>query len=293
MKKFQKNRFMKRTYSFVSMVLISGLLMSCGNDALKKFQQIEGLRILAIVADQPEVNPASTVNLSLYLADTLGAGRSFTLDVEACIDPGVVYGANPSCANSASRTVIVSAATGAAPGTAPHYIGAIASPVSVSIPAAGVIFANRSIIEQTNGVNYLVSFTITAGTETINGFKRIVVSNRSSLNANPVLTDLSLEGVNYSTAPSPVAAQELNITHTVSAGSKESYTYLKSDLSVATGIENLSVTYLSTSGLFKKSKTDDAELNTFKAADPLPASTFFAVILRDDRGGVEYLGFQK
>jgi hypothetical protein len=275
-------------------VTILGLvfLSACSSDKLIKFQQIDTFRILALTASQPEVSPLSAPIITVYVADPNGAGRGLTLEAVACIDPGISYGAEPSCTGSATATTLLSATSVGAPGTAPHYVGALATSVTVPIPAASIIYAGRSANQQHNGVSYLVVVTVTAsGGEQVRSFKRIVVSTRSVPNSNPVIQDVLIEGVSESMQTMPTSKAKFLVT---AAGiAEESYDEYDTLGSLQTRTEELSVVWLATQGVFTNAKGDLNQSNSYTPKENPAASTAFVMILKDNRGGAALSIFQK
>ena len=76
-------------------VILLLCLTSCTKDNLPEFNKLDGLRILAFQAATPEVNPGMAVTLTPIISD-IGA-TSLNFSASSCIDPGISFGADPSC----------------------------------------------------------------------------------------------------------------------------------------------------------------------------------------------------
>ncbi len=267
------------------------LLTACGDDNLPKYTLLDRFRVLALEADTPEVSPGATVTITPYLSDPGGSGRSISYSVESCVDLGVNLGATPTCDGNPSRVVVVMGGTQAAPGTAPHYTGTTGT-IGIAVPSSAVIFTDprtggvRTTNEQYNGVNYLMIYRATAGSETVSAFKRIVVSSRTTKNANPSLTEIQFNGVTAASAAAPAAPNKVRLDASVGGGSTEIYSYRDSDGVLANRSEELLVSWFVTQGSLLRSRTDAGESNEYTPSDaPLSATTTFVAVLRDDRGG--------
>jgi hypothetical protein len=255
----------------------------CSNDALPKKFKLGGLRVLALQANTPEIGVGGSAVITPLVSDLDGAGRTVTFTAESCLDPGVSLGVTPTCEGSSSRVVIatntVTFSDTRRTGTAPTF--------TVTPPAT--ILDGRSPIEQFNGVPYLVTYTLTAGTETETSFRRVVVSTRgaSDRNTNPDISGASVDGVSLNAVPTVAAS----VRPEVAAGAEQSYVALNSSGSPVSQSEAVSISWYLSLGTFQSSRTDLDDLLGF--TPPTETSTnpsFFILVIRDDRGGVDFVG---
>jgi hypothetical protein len=261
------------------------LLVSCGNDDLKKYSRLEGLRILAITADAPEINSAATVNLTPYLSYTNGGDTTLNVSYEACIDPGIAFGAEVSCDTYEPAQVVTGSTTynTSLIGSANYYTGPMAS-IGVAIPASA--FVALGLLDsdlQFNGVDMLVIFTITDQSNpsaTLKVLKKISLTSKTSgLNNNTTLGgDMQVNGSNIAAFPTSKVNLSLD---SPSAG--ESYDFITAD-GLTTLNERTSISWFSNVGAFQFSRTDADEAVEF---DPEGATAGVLVgVYRDNRGGV-------
>lgn len=263
-----------------SMVLF---LAGCGGSSLPKYYELRNLRVIALVADQPEVSPGGTATITPVVSDAFGGGRALTYEAELCSDPGVGLGATPSCAGNPTRVVLSSGTvTGL---SAPNYTGPVGTVVA-NIPATALV--GRTSYDQHNGVAWLVTYKITTGQgEQVQSFRRIVVSNKTPKNSNPTLSDIQNSGASLTTLPTSKA----RLTGSVGAGSAETYQFQLVDGSFSATEETLQISWLTTDGTFQFSRTPPLSSNDFSPPVPAPAGRNVQLIgvLRDDRGGVAYV----
>ena len=72
------------------------LFSSCNND-LKDYSRLEGLRVLALVADKPEVNTAGPIQIQPFISYPEGGSTTLDVSYEVCLDPGIDRGADLEC----------------------------------------------------------------------------------------------------------------------------------------------------------------------------------------------------
>ena len=250
--------------------------------------QLGGLRVLALRADQgasgagpAEFSPGDSVTVTPIISDFNGGGRALTYSAIGCLDPGISYGAEPSCAGNPTATTLG--------GGAVTLSGAVSSTgqantFTVSIPAT--ILAGRSALDQYNGVFYLVTYTLTAadGTTT-KSFKRLTASTPTKTkNQNPTLVSILANGSAMTTLPSG----DVQVSVSYSAGSNETYTTMKSDGSLASVREDLLTTFFVTDGTLKYFRTINDQATTFSppGAAPVGHQAAIVAVTRDPRGGV-------
>ena len=269
--------------------------MSCGNeDTMPKYELLGELRILAIVASAPEVNPGDPVTFTPILSDMNGQGRSIDYSIKACIDPGISIGEDPVCTNPDPASI--QTGTLAIPANASlTYTGPIAS-FTLTMPDAGVIFAGRSVVDQHNGVIYLVQYDISVPNgPAIRSFLRIMVSSTSKMpkNQNPSITSIDQgETPVLDSIPLPGASVDFRVTSP--AGSSETYQIMNRDGTMTTRTEDLINTWFISDGTIDFSRTIGNSTNTWNPPDARPVNRglVFLVVTRDGRGGAAFKKFE-
>lgn len=265
------------------------VVASCSDDTLPKYVELGGLRVLALRSDlatsgagPAEFTPGDSVVVTPYVSDYRGGGRAISYSATVCLDPGVNYGATPSCNGVPGATTVAAGTvtlTGAVSSTGQ------ADTFSVTIPAT--ILSGRSSQDQYNGVNYLVIYRLTAGADTVTAFKRLVVTQSGKTkNQNPSLTSILANGSALGALPTGVVALSASYT----AGSIESYTSMRSDGSTVAATEELVTTYFITDGTLKFYRTVNADTTTYTPPGAAPGdhSAIVVAITRDNRGGLSY-----
>lgn len=285
------------------MVLFLALLLpACGAGNLPDYIKLGDLRVLALQANTPEVDPAtSPIPRITPVVSDFALGRPLTFSATGCIDPGVGYGAKPSCAGSASATLLDSGSVAPAD-YVPPFNTAVAPAFDVPIPPT--ILTDRNPIDQYNGVAYLVVYTLTATnadgtTSEVVSFKRIIASSalHTPKNTNPVLASVSAGaqalGAFVTALSFPLASTEpVPLKPTFSAGSEEAYTLIGTDGTSRALQETLTTTWFISDGEMAFYRTTGTDANGWTAPATAPTTTggatrgvFFVVVSRDGRGG--------
>ncbi len=266
------------------------VLASCADDNFPDYVELKNLRVLALQAGASgapaEYSPGDVVTITPYVSDYYGGTRPLNYSAVACLDPGVAIGAEPSCTGIPGA---VSVGSGVAATPATSRSGSTTS-FAVTVPAT--ILAQQSTQNAYNGVNYLVTYTLSAGNETVHSFKRIVVSvgSKTSKNNNPQLTTLLSNGAAVGALPS--GDVELSVSYPGS--SIEAYDAKNADLSVVNMTEQLTTTWFITDGelVFFRTVNDGTTTYTPPSAAPSGRNAILIGVTRDDRGGVSVLVHQ-
>jgi hypothetical protein len=273
---------MKSWISLVAVLCFSG----CGESGLPKSWKLDRLRVLALVANTPEVNPGATVTITPWVSDVQGVGRSLTYTAESCIDPGVSFGAEPTCQGNPSRVEIVKDAP-ITTLTAPSYTGA-ADTFSVVVPLSPIIFAGRNEVDQWNGVPYLVLYSLrTAEGVVIRSFRRILVSTptKPTKNQNPQIQNQTTNDV-VLTAGALVPGQATSLRVTLGAVGAETFVARRTDGSSVQSVEDLTVAWYSPEGSLKRTNVAQADPVEYTPTTlPELSYTLIVSVLRDGRGG--------
>lgn len=270
-------------------LLIFPLLTACTDDDLPKYIELRGLRILALSSDTvaasgaAEYSPGDSVRITPWVSD-FDATRTINYSWQACVDPGITVGVDPSCDGVSGATAVTTAAL-TIPATERTGSG---NTFDVTIPSD--ILDNRSALEQFNGVNYLVTYELVASDgASVKSFKRLITTSASKpvKNQNPTFNDILAGNSSFTVFPS----DEVALRASYPASSIESYTSLRSDGSVETRNEDLVTTWFITDGELDLYRTiNDGETNydpvTSRPTDHTP---LVLGIMRDGRGGVAAL----
>ena len=259
---------------------ISFLILSCGNDDFKQQSKLGELKVLAISADKPEMNATGLLTLTPLISYIDGAGASLDYTWEACPDPGIDFGADINC-NSALAALKKSGNTSfATSGLSGSFYTGNATDITFTVEPS--VFTYRDSLSSTiqaNGFNYLfiITYTDPANGNKITALKKILISNRTTLNTNPNFTDILFN--NSTLAAYPTAEGQLLLSNPSAA---ETYTQL-TNVGTKTFSEDMFISWYSSSGEFLFNRTDVGEENTFT---PEGTSGVFVAVYRDSRGGI-------
>ena len=270
----------------LALILVS-ITANCGRDDMPKYQALGDLRILTIVVSAPEVNPGDTVTFTPVLSDLNGSGRTIDYAVQACIDPGVGSGTEPTCLNPDPASIQTGTAA-IPPGASQTYTGPV-TPFSLTMPDEATLFANRSAADQYNGVIYLVQYNISVPNgPAINSFLRVFVSApaKTQKNQNPAIASVDLNDIPVpATIPMPASASNFRVVSP--ASSSETYQIMQPDGSFLTRTEEMLNTWFVSDGTFDYSRTTGSSENLWTPPDSKPSGRgmVILVVTRDGRGG--------
>jgi hypothetical protein len=259
-------------------ILLSALILisSCGDNKLNKVEKLGSFRILAIKTTTPELTQANglTVIATPFISDISSGGRTITGNVEGCVDPGIAFGAEATCDGNSTRvTSAYSVDT-----TDAASLNSKWGPDSVPLSIPDAIFTGRSSIEKFNGVPFIIIFSLSADGVTYKSFRRILVTNRTTLNTNPSLTSLLL---NSGAMAKPKNGDYFGINYS----GTETYDYMRVDGVVESRTEKLVMAWYVSDGTLNISKANATETVQFKS-DPPATPLLIIGVLRDERGGV-------
>jgi hypothetical protein len=284
-------------------------LTACGTGNLPDYVKLGDLRVLALKADLPEVDPATspTPRVTPVVSD-FAQGRNLSYSATGCIDPGVGYGAKPTCAGVAGATLLASGTNlTLVPNTATHTGEAPA----FDVPIPTDILTGRNPVDQFNGVAYLVVYTLTAtnsdGTPTeVVSYKRIIASAalHAPKNSNPVLASVTAGAqdlgsyISALTFP-PASSTPVALTPAFGAGSAEAYSLLGTDGTPRALQETLTTTWFISDGSLAFYRTTGTDSDSWAPPSETPKistgaarGVFFVVVTRDGRGGEDYRTFE-
>jgi hypothetical protein len=276
--------------------------VGCGDDDLPEYYLLDRMRVIAAVANTPEVaSSAGAINVTFHVSDPTGAGRTLSYRVEKCVDPGIGLGATPTCTGNPTAALYPAETGTFVPGSAAtNFYGTFTTANFNMSTAAAVIFldpttgATRTTASQYNGSALLVIATITAPTgETTTTFKRIVASTRPTKNQNPSFNATSLLFNGIAPGAYTLTTERFPVRASVPTSSQETYLVANEDGTFESASETLTVTWLVSAGSMRYSRTDPSEENRYTPPSPLPTKTSFIAVLRDDRGGTAVVDFHK
>jgi len=258
------------------------IVISCGDDKLKKVEELDGFRIIGITSTTPEVAPGTNgVALKVYVSDTKGGGRVIDGTVEACIDPGISFGASVGCSHDPTKVsgvYSINTASDLDLGAANLFTGLATDTFLANVPL--FIFNGRSTREQNNGVAYIVIFRFNVDGRVHESFKRIIATTRAIKNVNPVINSVNLNGVAV-VSTKPRKGEKFLLD----ANAPETYSYVEVDDTQVSRSEALKVAWFVSQGKFDKAKSDAGEEVEF-TEDPPGDVMLLLSVLRDDRGGI-------
>lgn len=260
-------------------------LMGCEKDNLPEFNRLEGLRVLAFQANTPEVSPGSSVTITPIISDITATSLSFS--VSACLDLGLSYGAEPTCEGSASKVTIAINTALTLPGAGESWTG-FADSFSVTIPNDTVIFAGKSAAEKYNGVNYIITYTLTNNLgQSLTAVKRILVSEtaKTAKNNNPVTAQIFANGAAFATMTLGI---KQNLSTDLTSASAENYITKDAQLNETARAEKLTTTWFVTDGETKYYRSSGTDVNQYTSpgASAIGRSMYVMAITHDNRGGV-------
>lgn len=260
-------------------LLLLVLLAGCGDSGFRKVEELRGFRVLGVIATAPEVAPGGSSTLQLVVSDPEGGGRTISGTTVSCVDPGIALGASVSCAHdptAVTGTYTIDTVNDADLGAADLYTGLATQTVTLTVPD---LLQNRSTKDRTNGVGYITIFTFSVDGKTVSAFKRVLVSNRSTLNTNPAITDVTLEGATLSAKPRK--DERLKIA----TSAPETYNFVNDDGAEETRAEELAVAWFVSEGELDKPKSEVGDEVKY-LTDPPSSPLVVLALVRDDRGGM-------
>lgn len=165
--------------------------------------------------------------------------------------------------------------------TAPAYTQAVA-PINVTVPAD--IHQSRTLVDQWNGVAYLVTYEVWASDGTqVKAIKRVIASTRTQKNSNPSLLDVLQNGASLVALPS----ESVSLSVKIATGSAESYTALTVDERQVSRNETLITTWFVSDGEMERARVIADSANSY--TPPITNSAVIIPVVRDGRGGEDYL----
>jgi hypothetical protein len=267
-----------KVFYFISTLLF----ISCGADDFPEQSELAGLRVLAITADTPEINSASTVTLTPLISFVNGGNTTLDYSWEACPDPGVDFGAPLNCDSAPAAVKLSGSSTFSMATLSGSYYTGNATNISVAIPAAAFTYLSSLNSDiQFNGLDYIVFITYSdqASDAELKVIKRIKLSTKAGgeLNTNPSFGTILNNGSNLVAYPSSKG------TFTISSPSSPQDYDLQTNVGLRSFKEDMFISWYSSTGEYLFNRTDIGEENTFT---PRGNTGVFVAVYRDGRGGV-------
>lgn len=281
---------------------------------------VDSLRILAVIAEPPEVAPGEPSNLRIVQSDPSRAGSPNTVIWVGCEpDPRDL---GRSACNDASFLLKPTLITDYPPGL--NLLGFGATGVYRSTTGVFDTLEPDNLIRQTGSVGQVMAVVVgedvpltatgeelkaifqrieNKETPTVVGISRVIVSQKPKKNQNPTISGLTFDG-----APLPrlarllvKAGQKVSLGVRVPDAARESYDELLSTGPVPKR-ESLVGAWYSSNGRFSRERfdVDSPEPTTFIApgaaefpTDPVPDKRLGSIwlVVRDNRGGQAYEKF--
>jgi hypothetical protein len=272
----------------ISLALSILFLAGCSPDNLPKYDELTGLRILALVATSPEVDAGGSTTITPIVSD-ITETTALSYEAVGCV---AITSVDTNCTGNPTTTILQNGTLNAGDMSAARSFTGSAASFTVTIPSAAVMFNQRNSQDQFNGVNYLVSYLLrNSRGESVQSFRRIVVSTRPAAekNQNPVLNEVLANGTALTTTL-PAGSSGISITPSFGAITTESYRVQTDAGSYRNENEELVTTWFVTDGTLKYSRSVSSEENIWTPPDSLPTGrdAFLIAVTRDGRGGIAF-----
>jgi hypothetical protein len=237
------------------LILISLFFVSCGDDNFTERSKLGELRVLALSADTPEINSATTVTLTPLISYVEGGDTTLNYEWEACPDPGIDFGAEVSCDSSPAALKLTGSGSFSTTALSGSFYTGNSDDILLSIPPdAFVYLSTLSSDLQYNGINYLFVFQLRDSGNTVStkAIKRIKLSTKPTpeLNVNPSMGAIQFEGASLTTYPDRKG--EMSVS---SLSSSENYNEI-TNVGLKAFSEKMYVSWFSSSGEFLYDRTD-------------------------------------
>lgn len=239
---------------------------------------VVGLRVLAVVAEPPQVDPGGVSQISMLVVDT--AGRPVDAAWSRCtVAPLSGEAVNPDCVTDPAA--LVSLGSGLA--------------IAAEMPPA-VTAAALGQPDATNGVYLPLVAQISDGEEAVTAVYRLRLGDGMPANMNPAIASIDLIDAAGGATPLDAAAplivhagDKLTLAAPPVPGSAQTYV----GVGGAAATERLNTSWFCTAGALSVARTSDSQPTTvLDLTENLPNAgeivDLFAVV-HDERGGVGYI----
>ncbi len=266
---------------FLCLALLS--FLGCEDDE-NRFFELGEFRILAVQADTPEIDGTSStpiaVSLTPIVSDIDAGTRNIDIDILACPDPGLQLGNEPSCDATLATTQSIPYAQISSATLGSRKTGAMPA-FTVNVPPG--LLTGQSSQTKFNGLDYLITMKFKAGSETLDTYKRITVSERTTKNTNPNIQNVLLDG----NSTGSLSNRDKLTIDLASGSNEENYDYENLDGIQSEKTEVYTTSWFTFKGTTDLRRTFMDETAIFEINED-EANPFVMAILRDDRGGVAF-----
>jgi hypothetical protein len=260
---------------FCLVVLVAAGLGACQSFPDPPVSFVEGLRVLGIKAEPPEVPVGGMTALSMLAVDT--QGNPITADWTECF-----------MAPLAGEAVNADCITGA-------MSQPIGNGLDITFTMPQLTAESLGAPDASGGVYLPLVSQVSNGVAEVSAVYRLRLAQGDPVNHNPTVVSLSNTDPSGTTAPldpqapTPVTVgQTLSLSATLAPGSAESY--VRADGTPVT--EVVTTSWFCTAGALSVEKTSDAQPQTVLSLDQrLPPSGSMIdlwAVSRDERGGTDY-----
>jgi hypothetical protein len=283
-------------------LFFSSLLVAC-SDGFDPYSELSSLRVLAVASQPAMPRPGVSAKLSALVYAPPGQDVTYrwslcpvvakAKDAYACpITPeaaAAVFGGGLPVFELGS-TPEVTLTHGLAPAT-------LAGLCARGIAAAG--YADS--VDCDLGFPISVVLDVGSGDKSLRaGFVVYLPTSddAGADNHNPTILDLTADGVSVGEALAALPGAKLSVGAAVAADAVERRPAFPFESGTESRLERLTFSWFADTGSWNKDRTSfidgettlaDASANPWTAPDVLPGSATFAVVVRDDRGGVGWL----
>lgn len=258
------------------------LLIGCGAEDFAEQSELDDLRVLALLTDQPEINAATTVSITPLVSYVNGSGANLDYTWQACPDPGIDFGAEANCDDADSNLKLMGSGSFDTNTLSGTLFTGNATSISVPVPAAAFVLLNEFDDDiQFNGFSFIfvITYTDNSNNKEVTALRRITLSTKDSgdLNTNPSFSAIQFDGSSLSSYPTSKGDFTLAGT-----SSPESYQQ-ETNVGRKSFTEDLFISWYASSGEFLFNRTETSERNEY---DPKGNSGVFVAVFRDNRGGL-------
>ncbi|MDZ4676759.1 MAG: hypothetical protein SGI74_04540 [Oligoflexia bacterium] len=266
--------FYKNLFLTILIFASTTVFTACTESKLPKYNLVNSLRILAMKSTAPEVSIGDAIPVvSALVLDPDGAGRTITYTWVGCRELPTSSSTRFQCVDAPDKISLGSATTS----------NAGAETIALTM------LALVSAAQAHNGVNYIVSLTVTAGSETVTAFKRIVVTSKATKNNNPSVTALTRNTVTLADNDL-IGTGTVTLEATIPSASYENYTFMDALNNTRNVQEDILITWFQTEGTMEATRTFSGDKNNQWTA-PAPKTRSLVqltVVLHDGRGGTDW-----
>lgn len=306
----------RRALAFVFVFVFAFVSASCNGPDFPPSSLVTAPRVIAIVAEPPEINPGQLTVLHAITAGTTADSARFRWFV--CLRPEAsatftaqstfgVTSDDEGCFGDAAVQL-------GTPVEGPEYFFTVPANVLENLEALRAIYgtnlsaASLRLIVATSGIPVTIAMEMTQGNRVVRAIKRVIVSSRVDTNRNPppprfrfgTPADGGMGGVHVGTVPgdeetcaadnrAPIVVHTSQVVQvapeTDTASWLQSYDALDSSGNPQHVMETAYYSFFATGGRYDDGRTRLPIQNTVWHAPTAPGPATLWFIVRDGRGG--------